>query len=648
MLYYMIDYVCAILVRILNLISHFLPSRLTLWLGRQLGIIVYHLNPSRRIIGYANLRAAFSGEKTPQELKKMIKKVYRSMTETFCEILSLTKVNEKYIDKYVDFVGTRNMLKVADYPRGVIFLTAHFGNWELSGMASAAKGLPPVVLAREQKMKRLNELINRLRESKGLQVVRKGITTKYIVKALHEGRMIGMVGDQDAGKAGVFVDFFGRLVSTAPGTARIAAKTGAYILPAFMVRINGPYHRLTLEEPIKIQKGEDIKPYLARYNKLLEKYVRAHPEQWLWLHRRWKSSPLKKVIILSDGKAGHLNQAKALYKEFKRYRKIQDRYSSGDTQAEIIEIKFKNRFTKALLNLMSLFSNKNCQGCMRCLKFSLTKESYENLMKKYCDTVISCGSGVAGVNRLFAIENNAKNAVVMKPSILRLKQFDMAVLPQHDRPNGKEGSIIVTDTVPNLMDEEYLSESAKEISKIAKLERPKRIGILLGGDNSDFTLTEDITKKLLDNITKAASILDADLLFTTSRRTPKEAERIVSEKLSGEKRCRLLVIASRKNVPHAVGGILGLADIVVVSGESASMVSEAIYSGKPVIVFGLKKKKKNSKFEKMLHHLKEKGYIITADVEELFEAIERTSRTAGPKKLPEDRYNVYKYMWRLL
>ena len=648
MLYYMIDYVCAILVRILNLIFHFLPSRFTLWLGRQLGIIVYHLNPSRRIIGYANLRAAFSGEKTPQELKKMIKKVYRSMTETFCEILSLTKVNEKYIDKYVDFVGTRNMLKVADYPRGVIFLTAHFGNWELSGMASAAKGLPPVVLAREQRMKRLNELINRLRESKGLQVVRKGTTTKYIVKALHEGRMIGMVGDQDAGKAGVFVDFFGRLVSTAPGTARIAAKTGAYILPAFMVRINGPYHRLTLEEPVKIPKGEDIKPYLASYNKLLEKYVRAHPEQWLWLHRRWKSSPLKKVIILSDGKAGHLNQAKALYKEFKRYRKIQDRYSSGDTQAEIIEIKFKNRFTKALLSLMSLFSDKNCQGCMRCLKFSLTKESYENLMKKYCDTVISCGSGVAGVNRLFAIENNAKNAVVMKPSILRLKQFDMAVLPQHDRPNGKEGSIIVTDTVPNLMDEEYLSESAKKISKVAKLEKPKRIGILLGGDNSDFTLTEDITKKLLDNITKAASILDADLLFTTSRRTPKEAERIVSEKLSGEKRCRLLVIANKKNLPHAVGGILGLADIVVVSGESASMVSEAIYSGKPVIVFGLKKKKKNSKFEKMLYRLKEKEYIITADVGELSEAIERTSHTAGPKKLPEDRYNVYKYMWRLL
>ncbi|UCD55397.1 MAG: mitochondrial fission ELM1 family protein [Candidatus Omnitrophota bacterium] len=652
-----IDYICAILVKILTLIFHFLPIRFTLWLGRQCGIIAYLVNANRRVIGYANLRAVFCGDKSPEELKKLTKGVYRNLTEVVFEILSLSKVNERYIDKYVEIVNAENLIRIADHPDGIIFLAAHFGNWELSGMVSSVKGFPIVVLAREQSMKRMNEFINKVRESKGLQVVRKGITTKYIVKALHQGRIIGMVGDQSAGKAGVFVDFFGRPVSTAPGTAKIASKTGALVLPAFMARVKGPYHKLIIEEPIKIGKEEDITPYLERCNKLLEKYITMHPEQWLWLHKRWKATPIKKVTVISDGKRGHLNQALALCREFKKYRG-RSGYTFEDTHVETVEVKFKNRFTEMLLPFFGLFSSKGCQGCMRCLRFCLTRDSYENLMKRYSDVVISCGSGVAGVNRFFSLENNAKSAVVMKPSILGLNKFDMAVLPRHDRKNGTaNGSVIVTDTVPNLIDEEYLKSASKKISEIVKLERPKkapsrpnrRIGVLLGGDNSDFALTDDITKKLLENTVDASKKLDADLLFTTSRRTPKAAESAVKAGLGSEKRCKLLVIANEKNIPYAVGGILGLSDVIVVSGESASMISEAIQSGKLVIVFRLKKKKKkNSKFERMLRHLEEKGYIIIADAEELSGLICRNFHASKKERIPlQDSHNIYKYMWRL-
>jgi KDO2-lipid IV(A) lauroyltransferase len=447
-----IDYICAILVRILNLIFHFLPINFTLWLGRQAGTVVYLINRDRRIIGYANLRACFCREKPPGELKKIIKGVYKNLAEVFFEILSLTRVNEAYIDKYVEIINAGHMLKNADHPDGIIFLTAHFGNWELSGMASSLKGFPIVVLAREQSMKKLDELLNKLRESKGLEVVRKGITTKYIVKALRRRRIIGMVGDQNAGKTGIFVDFFGRPTSTAPGTAKIASKTGALILPAFMARIKGPYHKLTLENPVKIRKGEDITPYLAEYNKLLEKHIRAYPEQWLWLHKRWKVTPIKKVLVLSDGKRGHLNQSLALCREFKKYRK-RSGYKLDDTKVEVVEVKFKNRFTRMLLPFLGLFSSKGCQGCMRCLRFSLTRASYEDLMKRYSDVVISSGSSVAAVNRFFSIENNARSAVCMKPSILGLNKFDMAVLPRHDREKGtSNGSVIVTDTSPNLIE----------------------------------------------------------------------------------------------------------------------------------------------------------------------------------------------------
>ena len=122
-----------------------------------------------------------------------------------------------------------------------------------------------------------------------------------------------------------------------------------------MVRIRGPYHRLIIGEPIRIKKNEDIRPYLERYNKLLEKYVTMYPDQWLWLHKRWKASSVKKVVILNDGKPGHLNQALAVCGELKRYRKKAD-YTEEDTRVDVVDIKFKNRFTKMLLQFLSIFS----------------------------------------------------------------------------------------------------------------------------------------------------------------------------------------------------------------------------------------------------------------------------------------------------
>lgn len=646
MMYYL-DYICAILVRILNLILHVLPIKFNLWLGRQFGTVVYLVNTDRRIIGYTNLRAAFCKEKTPGELKRLIKNVYKNLTQTFLEILSLTKVNKKYINKYIEVINAEDKYQYANHPHGVILLTAHFGNWELSGIVSSIKGFPLVILAREQKMKRLNELINRLRESKGSKVVRKGITTKYIVKALHEGKIIGMTGDQDAGKMGILADFFGRPASTASGTARIAAKTGAIILPAFMARIKGPYHRLVLEEAIKIKKGEDIEPYLVRYNKLLEKYVRMYPDQWLWLHRRWKSSPIKKVIILSDGKTGHLNQALAVCRELKKYR-ARSGYGPEDTEVHVEEVRFKNTLAKWLLNFVSIFCSRNCQGCMRCVRVCLAKDSYENLMKRYCDIVISCGSSVASLNKFLSVENNAKNAVIMKPSVLGLNKFNMVILPRHDSTGRRRDHVIVTDTVPNLIDESSVLEASRKIASLTKLERSKKIGVLLGGDNSDFALTDDITEALLNNVISASRKLDFDLLFTTSRRTSREAEKAVKDRLYQEKCCKFLVIANEKNIPNAVSGILGLSDVVVVSGESVSMISEAIYSKKTVVVFRLKKKRKRvSKFEKMLDNLEKKGYITVADAEELSDVIARSLHAPKKQGLPEDHHNIYMHMWRL-
>ena len=648
-----LDYICALLIRALNIIFHILPIEVNLWLGRVAGVVVYHLNIERRMIGYANLKAAFCKEKSPRELNKIIKAVYVNFGQVFTEILSLTKVNKKYIEKYITLENVEDKYKLANHPGGLILLTAHFGNWELSGMVSAMIGFPLVVLAREQKMKRLNELLNRLRESKGLTVVRKGITVKYIIKALREGKMIGMVGDQDAGKTGVFADFFGRPVSTAPGSARFAQATGAYILPAFSVRKRGPYHNIILEEPIKIEKEEDIMSYVEQYNKLLERRVRENPDQWLWLHRRWKSSPLKKVTVITDGKPGHINQALAVVRELKKYRRDSNP-DLPEPEVKVVEAIFKSPLKKVFLNFMSLFAGPRSQGRMKCLEYCLTKESYDKLIHSFSNIIISCGSAAAGVNRLLSIESNAKSAVIMKPSFISLKKFDMAIIPVHDGiKEAPHGKIITVDTVPNLIDEEYMKSSADKLLKLIKKDTDDKkrltIGVLLGGDNREFQLTDETTEALVRNISEISEKEYADILFTTSRRTPKTAEEIVKNKLSGNKRCKLLIVANENNIPDAVGGVLGLSDIVFVSGESVSMVSEAVSSGKRVFVFRLDKKRKGlSKFDKMMSNLEKKRYIEIVKADKLSEAVLGSTRKPGKVKFPEDRFNVYKYMWRLL
>jgi len=644
----MLDYICAILIRLVNVIFHILPIEFTLWLGRQCGNIAYLFNISRRAVAYANMRAAFSKDKTPAELNTLVRDAYKNLVTIIFEIMSMTKLNPKYFKKYIEMVYyNREELVEATKHKGGIFLTAHFGNWELCAAISLLIDFPLTILAREQKMKRVNELINKLRESTGQTVVRKGITTRYILEALKNGKMIGMMGDQNAGKSGLLIDFFGRPASSAPGTMRIAQKTGVSIFPAFIVRKKGPYHTVTVEKPMRINKTEDIKPYIEKYNRLLEGYILRNPDHWLWFHKRWKATPLRKVVVLSDGKQGHLNQSLAIANLLRKYR-VDSGYSHQDTEITVIEVRFKSNLRKALLKICSLFSSRYCQGCMKCLKFSLTKDSYENLMKHYADIIISSGSGIASVNRYFSIENNAKSCVIMKPSLMSLSRFSLAIIPWHDVKGAVGKNTVVVDTVPNLVDSDYLNKSSQEVSKLARLEGKRKIGVLIGGDNADFELTPEIAREAVGNVLDAANKMDTDILFTTSRRTSKDSEILIKDLLQNEKRCKFLVIANEKNIPYTTGGILGLSDVVVVSCESASMISEAIASGKKVIVFTTKDKKTHtSKFRRMLRHLEDKGYISVVRPEELSDCLCRSFTHEGPRNIPDDMEKTCKGFYRI-
>ncbi len=648
----MIDFVAYILVRALNKILSVVPINASLWLGRRIGDLVFFFNKERRLIAYANLKSAFGSEKTPEELRQITKRVYRNMVQTFVEVLNLTKINRKYVDKYVEVVNMERIRNAAKSGRGTILLTAHFGDWELSSLVSSVEGFPILVLVREQKMRRLNELLNQLRESNGCKVIRKGMDVKNILKALYGKNIVGILSDQDAGKKGVFVDFFGRPTSYHSGPFDIAKHTDSLILPNFIVRTGGPYHKLYLEEYIDFQEFQqgpaDIKENIQRFAKLLERYIRQYPDQWLWLHKRWKSTPIRTVLVLNDGKAGHLNQSLAVAKELRRARVTQG-FTLEDTRIVVVEVKYKSKLSRVILTACAGLATWRCHGRMGVMKACLEERTYNTLMKAYSEFVISCGSSLTPVNIFMSKENNAKNVVIMKPDMpAGLGKFDLAIIPRHDNPRHAR-NVVVTDLAPNLIDEEKMAIDGTHLEHHAQADVKDAIGLFAGGDNHEFSLTGDIMNSVIEGVATFSETSGAPILATTSRRTSNECENILKNRLRNNKRCKFLIVANEKNFDFAVGGMLALSRVAVVSEESISMISEAISAGKRVVVFRLSKKTDAvTKHERALKSLSDEGHITVTEPSDLANAIEKAWNDATPVKPVKDMDRIYAALRRLI
>lgn len=645
------DYAIYIAVKIASFIVSLMPLGLVLWIGRLIGLSMYHLHPKRKRIAYANLKAAFCKEKAPSELKGILKRTYKNYGQSIIETVRMPRINYDYLKRYIEVENIDRISEAKKRGKGIVFLTSHFGNWELSSLKSAQAGYPIYVLARPQRLEIVNDLLNSYRERLGCKVVNRGMSSREIVRALKRNEIIGILSDQDVGKEGIFIDLLGRPASQPVGAVRLARETGATILPTFIIRKNGPRHVIKLEELIHVSKTNDrdgdIKSGLQRHTRILESYITQYPDQWMWVYTRWKSTPSRRVVILNDGKRGHLNQSLAAFNIIKRCRRDTG-YSDEDTSCQIIDVKFKSRLRRFILLLCSIFASHACQGCMGYLRFCLDKDSYNNIMRTYADIVISCGSSLSAVNIFLSKENNSKNVVIMKPGIMgALRDFDVAIIPRHDRPREKD-NVVITEGSPNLIDEETMKDGGMKIRNMAALGQKKRLGLLIGGDNPEYGLTPGLINKLIGQVEKALEELDMELLATTSRRTPKDAEGLLKERLGRNPRCKLLIIANERNIDNAVGGILGLSDIILVSGESISMVSEAASSGKHTITFNLERRRPSSKHDYAIEGLASADYIVQTSVDKIRDAIVDISCNKRPVKRLDNAEKMYEKLYRII
>ncbi len=634
----MSEYIGYWLARGFGLLIIVLPLKTNYIIGQSIGVLGYYLLKKKRRLALKNLKTALGREYPVEELERITKKAFISFALSIIETLYIPRIDSRYINKHIRIENLGYLDGAIKRGNGVIFLAYHLGNWELANITCALQGYTYKVIVNQQRYPLLNELLNHYRQSKGCKIIPRGLAIREIIKALKAGEVVAMVGDQ-GGKDGTPAPFFGIPTSTPTGFVRFALNSQAIVIPAIIVRERRFSHRIILERPLKIEEDksveENIENCLDRSNSLLEGYIRKFPQEYFWFYKIWKYSPFRKVVVLSDGKAGHLRQAQAVVNIVSSLK--------SQVSSQIVEIKFKNKFLKSLALLGKALG-------MDLWEFCLENDCYQDLRRAYADMVISCGGALSGINLWLAKENLAKSVSVMRPQWARSAKFDLVIIPQHDRPSRRK-NIVSTLGALNLIDKDYLKEESDKLKlNITGQINKTTVGLLLGGDNKKSELTPRIVGEAVGGLKQVCLDLDWDMLATTSRRTGADVEGLVKKELEGFDKCRLLVIANERNLPEAVGGILGLSDFIVVSGESVSMVSEAVSSGKYVLVFRPKAKGlcPGAKHLLFLDNLEREGYVYIVEPIGLAEKIKELSLNRPPIKILDDRQRIRERIEKLL
>lgn len=273
-----------------------LPRPAARFFGAQFAAVLFALRPALQKIAIKNLGLAFP-DMTEAERGGIIHNMVRQVGWMAGEFSQLPRYTRKNIDKIVVLDGLENFQAARRLGKGVLFLTGHMSAWELAPFAQALYGNPLHFLVRPVANPRVDRLINRYRCLSGNQPVEKNRSARAILKILSQGGTVGILSDHNtAGEDGIFVDFFGIPAATTSGLARIALKTDAAVVPGFLSwdAVLRKY-RLRLEPAVSLvrtgNEASDICENTLRFNRIIEDYIRAHPDQWFWLHKRWKTRP---------------------------------------------------------------------------------------------------------------------------------------------------------------------------------------------------------------------------------------------------------------------------------------------------------------------------------------------------------------------
>ncbi len=529
------------------------PLSFSYFLGRTIGIAFY-LNKRKRRTAFKNIKIAFPS-KSHKEILLIIKKSFYNFGLSLVESLIFSRIPNSVDIEGIEKIGSD----------GGVLVAIHSGNWEINNFAFANQRKFAIFI-QTQKNSVLGKFFTKLRIKQGVKIC---FSVRDLIRCIKDNYIIGVTVDHGAREDDIAVDFFSHLVPTPRGAAYLAKKFNKKIYPCFAYRRKAFSNLAVIGDSIEThnKSEEDL---LAQINRIYQEYLTASPEYYFWPYKRFKRKLDKKILILNDGKSGHFKQSQAFLELAKQGNKY--------IQAKSIDVEYKNYFCRVLANLVALCAEKHSLSSGKWLSFLLKRSAEQALSMEFTDIVVSTGSFIAPINKLVSSYLGAKSVVILRPNI-PLRQFDLAIIPEHDRLISSN-AVIIKGAVcyPYNVDKKI-----KECKSFFDLGNDKKITFFVGGPLSGKQKFMDNLKAFVPKFKEFSLKRGYKVLVSTSRRSPVEAEEYIKSEFSGFCNKEVLVIANEQNYNFVFDGFSFFSDVVFTTSESISMVSEIISLKKPCV-----------------------------------------------------------------
>ena len=280
-----------------KIVIQILPRKLALSLGRAGGAVTWRMLSRERKKTLRHLEMVFENAVARYKIGK---RLFQNLGMNLVEWFQMPRLNRKKINSIVRITGREKIDQVLRWGKGGIILTGHFGNWEYLAAYFLWNGYGGAVLARKIYFAPLNRLMLSLRGVSGVGTIWRDGSVRSMIKVLKKNNLLGILPDQNTDKVdGVYINFLGRQAYTPTGPVSLALATGAAIIPCFIVR-EGGYHHIYVEQPINMIEGKDkeetIRLNTESWSAVMEKYIRKYPDQWVWMHKRWRTAKKAGVV----------------------------------------------------------------------------------------------------------------------------------------------------------------------------------------------------------------------------------------------------------------------------------------------------------------------------------------------------------------
>lgn len=272
-----------------------MPLRIAVKLGGLLGLVAFDIVRIRRRVTLDNIAASFGRRYSHAEMRRIGRRSYVNFAKSMVEFASLGRLDGERLRSMVRIEGVEHLEAALAGGRGAVAVTGHFGSWELLGAATVAHGFPVDFLVGEQSNSLVDQMMNDLRKGAGIGVIARGIAARGIFSSLKRNRVVALLSDQDARRAGIFVEFLGRPASTYQGAAQFALRMRSPIVCCYIVRQPDESHIAYFLAPIGVdaeaEREGEIRRLTEEHTTALAGCVAQYPDHYFWAHRRWKTRP---------------------------------------------------------------------------------------------------------------------------------------------------------------------------------------------------------------------------------------------------------------------------------------------------------------------------------------------------------------------